>query len=271
VGLSGTATMTVPERTITITPATSKRGTVVTVVGQGYNRNGGVTINYAGAGVTGGTTDGSGGFTLNFTVPITAGLNSTNVVTAVDNSAGGLLNQNSVIHMVPGSTLTVTPSTVAIGSQVSITGDGFPQFTSLAALTIGGLNVLPASGVNTDAAGNFSVSVTVPAQNTGIAAVTATSGGSSGTANITVSAAAASVAAQMQPIATILVRVWAFDNVSKTWKLYDPNAPASANTLSVIAKGQAVNIVTSGNGTLTNAGGTYPLTTGNNIVGWQGP
>lgn len=287
--LTGSATLTVPARTIQITPASSRRNSVVTVTGSGYSRNSSVTINYltgvalpgpiaAGAaiGAAAGLTDANGNFTANLTVPTNAAINSTNTITAVDAAAPGApANTNTVQHAVPAPTMSVTPASAALGASITITGGGFPAFTAMTALTIGGLGVLPAAAVNTDGDGAFTVSVVVPQQNTGTAAVAATIGAGAaaivGTQNITVTAAVANVATQLQALTTgnNLQRAWAFDNATQKWKLFQPGAPAAVNDLTVLAAGDAVVIVVTSAATLTTGTFTQNLVAGTNIFGWR--
>jgi hypothetical protein len=270
-GLSGTASITIPGRSISISPNSSRRGSVVTVTGSGFTRNSAVIVSYAGVNQTSALSDGNGNFSANLTIPSTTAIPSTNAVTAADSSA--LANQNSVTHDVPSPTITVSATTVPIGSALTIDGSGFPGFSAIGTLTIGGLNVLPVGGINTVESGAFSATVMVPAQTVGAAAVQATAGGVNATATVTVTAASATVQTQMQPLiaANQLTRAWAWDNAAKTWRLFDPTAPAAANDLTVLARGQAVNLVVTANATLVTSSFTYTLTAGNNIIGWQGP
>lgn len=91
--LTPTETPTTPEPTstttytvmpiITISPAFSSRGSLATVTGEGFSKNGSVLIKYGGVSIATVTCDGSGSFTTVFAVPASA--SSINVVTATDN------------------------------------------------------------------------------------------------------------------------------------------------------------------------------------------
>ena len=285
-GLQGSATLTVPARNIAINNTSSKRNSVITVTGSGYSRSASVTINYntgvavglfaAGAtiGSTAALTDANGNFTANLTVPVNAAINSSNTIVGVDPSVPGApTNANTVDHLVPAPVLSVNSESVSIGSSLTISGDGYPAFTALTALAIGGLGVLPAAAVNTDSDGRFSVTVTVPQQNTGTAPVAATVGAGAGaivgTRNIALTAAVVNVATQLQGISQQLQRAWAFDNATGRWKLYDPSAPAAANDLRSVSAGDAVVIVAREAGTLTTGTFTQPIRAGLNIFGWR--
>lgn len=285
-GLQGTAQLTVPQRTISLNTASSKRASVVTVTGSGYTRNSSVTINYntgvavgvlaAGAtiGTTAALTDALGNFTANLTVPVNAAINSTNTIVGVDAAAPGApTNVNTVQHAVPAPTMTVSSESVAIGSNLTISGDGFPAFTGLTALAIGGLGVLPAAATNTNGDGQFSVTVTVPQQNTGTAAVAATVGAGAaaivGTRNILVTAAVATAATQLQSIAQVLTLGWRYDNATGRWQSYDPAGPAAGNDLAAFLVGDGVVIVASAAGTLTTGTFTQVIRPGINFFGWR--
>ena len=293
-GLTGSTNLIVPERVITVSSASGRRDSIVTVSGTGYARTGGaggtgsVTVNYVtgtslpgpvASGATIGTAtaqvNASGAFTTNLTVPTNAAINSINTITAVDNTSTASpapTNSNAVTHTLPSASITVSPTTVAIGSNITIVGIGFQAFTPVTVLSVGGLGVLPASALNTGADGGFTTIVLVPAQNTGTAGVSATVGpaitGVSASQNITLSAAVVNVATQLAALTT-LQRAWAYDNVTQKWKLYQPSAPASVSDLTVLAAGDAVVIVVTSASALTTSTFTQNLVAGTNIFGWR--
>jgi len=298
-GLNGSKNLTVPQRTITVSSTTGRRSSIISVTGSGYARSAGaggtgsVTVNYVTGvalpgGIAAGTAigtasalvDASGAFATNLTVPTNAAINSTNTITAVDNTsaiAPAPTNSNTVTHTVPAAEITVDPASVAIGSNVTITGIGFPAFTAVTALTIGGLGALPASALNTDTNGGFSTTVLVPGQNIGSAGVSVTVGpapGVSASKNIALTAAQVSAATQLASIPSgTLLSAWAFDNAANKWKLYQPGAPAAVSDLAAFVAGNSVVIVVPAGttATLTTATFTQVLNnpTGVNIFGWR--
>lgn len=282
-GLSGTAILTVPARTITVSPTSSKRGSVLTITGVGYSRNSSVTITYTPPGIAATTaaaqTDANGNFTANMTVPNNAPINGTSIVAATDPAAGvGIANTNAAQHEVPAASIAVTPTSVPFGGTLTINGDGFPAFTSVTALTVGTTGALPAATINTDTDGKFTASILAPAQaNPGAVTVSVTVGAGAaavvGSANVTLTAAVANVATQLSALTTgatsNLQRAWAFDNATQKWKLYQPGAPAAVNDLTVLAAGDAVVLVVTSAATLTTPNFTRNLVAGTNIFGWR--
>lgn len=187
--VSGVARIVIPQRIITISPVTSARGSTIRVIGIGYTRNGLVTVNYITAvalpgsalgGVIGTSTalaDANGNFTADLIVPPIAAIISTNIIIAVDNTSAIVpapTNSNTVTHTVPGPVLTVLPLVAVVGGTITILGTGFPALSAVTALTVGGMGSLPPNPVTTDDQGSFLVSVIVPEQPTGEAAVVAT-------------------------------------------------------------------------------------------------
>ncbi len=190
-GVFGVVRIVVPQRIITISPLTSARGSTVRVIGIGYTRNGLVMVNYITGvalsgrpvgGVIGTATalaDANGNFTADLIVPPIATINSTNIIHAVDNTSAIVpapTNGNTVTHTVPGPVLTVLPLVAVVGGTITILGTGFPALSAVIALTVGGMGSLPPNPVTTDDQGSFLVSVIVPGQPTGDAAVVATVG-----------------------------------------------------------------------------------------------
>ncbi|MSP78219.1 MAG: hypothetical protein EXR67_01455 [Dehalococcoidia bacterium] len=276
-GLNGQTSVTIPSRLMTATPTSGKRGTIITLTGTGWSRASTVTLNYpiptSATNVIGAaTTDGSGNFTVNVTVPLAANPNSLNTITATDAVSLGT-NLTAVTHFIPAPTVSATgvgtAATSTVGGNLTIRGDGFPQFVGVDVLTVGGLGVLPAQALNTDANGQFNITIIVPAMNTGVVAVNATAGLFAATTSLTISVATQTVASQVQSIAASVTRVWGYDNGKKAWLLYDIAAPSAANTLLSIVPGDAVNIVVDADCTLTTSTFTRTLTKGNNILGWR--
>lgn len=273
-GLQGTTTFTLKQEAITTSPATSGRGTSVVVQGTNFRVNGQATVNYvtaAGAvlGTTTASTDGGGSFTASLTVPLAAGVGATNTITATDTTNANITA--SATHSLPPSAVTANPTTVSAGSTMTVAGTGFPAYSAVAVLTIGGVNALPIPAPSTDASGNFSVSVLVPAVNTGAQPLAVTAGNTTASAAVTVVTAAQTPSTQLAPLITAgnLVRVWGFDAATQGWDLYDPAVPAQSD-LTVLTRGQGywlnVNTATS----IVINGFTYNLVAGWNLIGWQG-
>lgn len=273
-GLQGTTTFTLKQEAITTSPATSGRGTSVVVQGTNFRVNGQATVNYvtaAGAvlGTTTASTDGGGSFTASLTVPLAAGVGSTNTITATDTTNANITA--SATHSLPPSAVTANPTTVSAGSTITVAGTGFPAYSAVAVLTIGGVNALPIPAPSTDASGNFSVSVLVPAVNTGAQPLAVTAGNTTASAAVTVVTAAQTPSTQLAPLITAgnLVRVWGFDAATQSWDLFDPAVPAQSD-LTVLTRGQGywLNVRTATS--IVINGFTYNLVAGWNLIGWQG-
>ena len=121
VGRSGSVALSMAERQLTLTPASGRVGTRVNIEGSGFpadnpgeggDRTVTVEIQYS---VTGDTRtvvtltpDGSGNVRGWFTVPLNAGIPSTNAVRAIfDIPASGVNVTTSAVHQVPRAGITL--------------------------------------------------------------------------------------------------------------------------------------------------------------------
>ena len=252
-GRIGIATITVPAKTITLDPINSRRGSTVAVTGSGFSASTTVTIIHGSNTVTTVTADSAGNLPAGttFTVPSAALIPSTNTVTARIGTPNSGTNRSAFgTHTVPGSSITITPTSVASGETISVTGLDFPGFVSLSALTIGGVSALPTPAPATASDGSFSASVLVPALGTGTQTVLITAGGTSSNVPITITAAPATPAVTTgatedtfaaEITADNLVRVWWFSNANQAWSFFDPRpAFAAANTYTSASSGDIV-------------------------------
>jgi hypothetical protein len=278
-GTQGAAAITIPVRSISVSPASSIWYSEVTVKGAGYTRNTLVVVNYGTPALqtVGVQTNEKGEFAVTFAIPTAAPVGTSVTLTAVE-PLTGFQNSNVASHAVAAPTLTANATSVSIGGQVKLTGKGFPKFWPVTAVSIGGLSAGGGAGFATDDKGDLEISVAVPAQPLGQAPVGVVVGNAGAaliaSANITLAepvAPPASIVTQMQPIAGVLKRVWAWDNAAKKWLMYDPKAPASANDLLKLAKGQAAIVSMSEGAQLVTPAATYTLSAGDNIVAWLGP
>ena len=248
--LTGEITVTAPGRTISFSTDSSKRGSEVTVTGTGYEANGSVALTYL-SGVTtttlgSATADSYGGFTKVVTVPNTPSIPSTNTITGAITSGGSQVGT----HKIPASDISLDVSEQSTGSNVTITGTGFPAYAAVATMTIGGLDVRPTPAPSTDVDGGFISTVMVPGLTEGNHTVKVTASSVTGSISLKVLATTAEVIAVSTATADVfgdsiaadnLVRVWRFDNASQEWSFYDPRpAFASANTMADTASGDIV-------------------------------
>jgi hypothetical protein len=255
-GRTGADTLTVPARTMTLTPDTGKRGSTVELAGTGFAAANNITISYTLSGATSAavsasaTADSSGNWAGSVIVPTTANIPSTNTITGTAATAGGAKTVN---HSVPGATVVIDPTAAQSGDTVILTGTDFPAFASVAQLDIGTIDARPSPAPSTDKDGNFSATVLVPGLTTGTQAVIVQIANITANTSLTVEAASAASAvttpttnATETVFADVtsddnLVRVWRFSNADQSWAFYDPRpAFAAANTLTDTSSGDIV-------------------------------
>jgi hypothetical protein len=249
--LTGEISVTVPGRTISFSTDSSKRGSEVTVTGTGYEAKGSVALTYLSLTTTttlgSATADSYGGFTQVVTIPNTPAIPSTNTITGKIGTVGG---SQVGTHTIPASVIVVDVAEQETGSNVTITGSGFPAYAAVATMTIGGLDVRPTPAPSTDVDGGFTSTAMVPGLTAGNHTVKVTASDVTGSTSLKVLATTAAVIAVSTATADVfgdiiaadnLVRVWRFDNASQEWSFYDPRpAFASANTMDNTASGDIV-------------------------------
>lgn len=289
-GRVGEATLTVPAREITLDPAESRRGSTVTVTGVGFVASTNVTLDYGttatGLGIVSVVASASGDFTTTFDVPTTAAaapIPSTNTVTATS-TGGGAQNTATASHRIPAAAIVVTPVEVSPGEEVNISGTGFPGFSTVAQITVGGVTSTPVPGPATDEEGTFDTTaakVLVPQLAIGTQAVVVTAGGVTANTSVTVVAASAAVTVAPAEAGTPtdvfseavtgdpLLQVWGFKNA--IWGFYDASLEADhpANDLVEVEAGDGVWVLnnTDADITVTILGRTHTLTPGWNLRG----
>ena len=198
-GRSGSVVLSMAPRVLTMTPASGRVGTRVQVEGSGFpadNRAVGsettstVTIGYSEGAVPRTvvtlTPDGSGNVRGWFTVPLGAGIPSTNAVRAtfeVDN----VTVTTSAVHEVPRAGITLDKESGPAGTIVTVTGQGFKRYTTVEQIDFGTLDVRSGFGLSTDGTGGFEATILVPGANTGAQAVTVEVGDTTASATFTVS------------------------------------------------------------------------------------
>jgi hypothetical protein len=276
-GRQGVVSLEIAERTLVLSPLESRVGTTVNVTGTGFpadntktgaESTASVSIKYTVSGtaqtVATLTPDASGNIGGSFTVPLNAGIPSTNSVTAefsytVTGASSATTNVTGVTHEIPRATVTIEPKSGPTGTTVTILGQGFKTYSTLSALELGGIDVRPAPVPSTDSDGSFSTTVIVPQSNSGSQSVTATVSSTVATDTFTVTKLAATatpapvVAAEAPADALAalisnndnLQRVWHFDPSAQDvapdfgWFLYDPRPVfAAANSVTEISGGK---------------------------------
>ena len=136
------------------------------------------------------------------------------------------------------------------GTNITITGAGFPSYATVGTMEIGGLDVKPTPAPSTDVDGNFTSTVMVPGLVAGNHTVKATASSVTGSVSLKVVATTAAVVAASTATEDVfadsiaadnLVRGWKFSNADQSWSFYDPReAFAAANTLANTVSGDIV-------------------------------
>ena len=249
----GTASITIAKAEITVSPTESLRGEDITVSGTGFPAGDLVLIKYNDGTVSTASTSPTGTFERDITVPARATINpggtyeveAVSQVNAVDVSA-------TVDHDIKDPEISMSPTSAAAGSSITITGSNFKGFLQVHSIVIGGQDVTPVPAPSTDQWGSFTASnIQVPQLDATRHAVKVTVGASDGsdgdateflTVVVAVAAPAptdpADVFADLVEAGS-LSRVWYLDPESQTWSFYDPDPDFAAfNELTEVKSGE---------------------------------
>ena len=155
-GTSAATTLTIPYRTISISPTSSGLGSTVSVEGSGFpaaNSSTGadtaptVTMTYeygsSSKDVATYTPDGNGNIGGTFTVPLDATIGSTNVLKSSFNFGNFQVVTDSVSHSIPSASISASANIYTDGTTINVTGSGFKAFRTVSSLTINGVNAIP--------------------------------------------------------------------------------------------------------------------------------
>ena len=202
-GRSGSVNLNMAERRLTLTPALGRVGTRVNVEGSGFPADNPaegadttVIVEIIYSTIASGpqivatlTPDGSGNISGWFTVPLNAGIPSTNAVRAVfEVPASNVTVTTSAVHQVPRASITLDKQSGPSGTVVTINGEGFKRYTTVSEVNFGTQDVSSSSGLSTDGEGVFETTFLVPSTNTGAQAVVVRVGGTTASATFTVTA-----------------------------------------------------------------------------------
>jgi len=221
-----------------------------------------------------------GGFITKITIPETAEISSDNIVRA---RILGFDQAGVAIHSVPGATITLSPASGVPGTVVTVSGEGFPPNVLISDVRAGNINVSNSLSPSTDKDGNsvsyFAMPVFSPVAQT----ITVTAGGITGVGSFTVlegtpvsqplpapkpSTLPAEALASLTQSEN-LIRVWAFDNGTKTWEFFDPRpAFIKANTIQVMVPGRIYWLRMNRVQTAALNGKRVELFSGWNLVPW---
>ena len=272
----GTASITIAKAEITVSPAESLRGSMITVSGTGFPANDLVLIKYNTATVDTASTSPTGTFEQDFTVPATENINPGGKYKV---EAVSQVNEDTVSddeeHKVSDPMIVISPDTAAAGSNITISGTNFKGFLRVNSIEIGGQDVTPVPAPSTDRWGAFTAeNIQVPQLNAtrhAVKVVVGKADGSDGDATefLTVGVAVEEVSTAPADVfgglGDRLVRAWFLDRATQQWSFYDPDPEVAAfNTLTEVSSGQIVTIILSEGDSVEFQGGT--LFAGSNPV-----
>ena len=256
-GAEGVLEITIAERSLQVTPTAARPRDVVTIIGRNFiadNADGlasTVPIEYVCGSSSRTVTadpDVSGNFRESLRIPSGCSIPSTNTLTARI-SAGGTLTGvvETVTHEIPEGLITITPARGASGTLVTVTGEGFRTFETVERVEFSGLSTMGGRSVNTDNNGDFEIQgLLVPGLDPGIHAVKVevSTGTNRTTSSTSFEVLETGLIGAPTPIADVyamsesLLRIFRFDNNTKTWKFNDPREEfADANTLDELVSG----------------------------------
>ena len=242
-GRQGSATLTIPKETISITPTESRIGSEITVSCAGFPVGPSklVTIKYDGTTRETTTTDSAGNcVSVDIEVPNDAGVGTTHKVRAEGNVAGDADAVNvEVDHKTPKAVVTLSAEEASRGSILTVSGANFNTFRPVI-IEIGDSLVTPSPAPTTDRDGSFSADVLVPGVSLGNRNVRVTVNTVPVVENIRITdnPVVQTPAQVFGALGDALQVVWYYDSDSQTWSFYDPDpAFAAASDLTTIPSG----------------------------------
>jgi hypothetical protein len=258
-GLAASGVFTATAPTVAISPETGPAASSVTVTGSGWVPNSAVTLNFAGTPMTV-FADGNGNIAAAMVVPqVAAGKYTVTAADTLGNAA------SPAAFVVPGAAITVTPTSGAIGSEMTISGTGFQGYSGITIMI--GSYTYPITPL-TSPLGTFDVTITVPGVAPVPQVITVADGvGTQATAFFVVQVAAETIGTQVAGIVDVLEIVW--DYAGGDWTFYDPADPAGSD-LDSLVKGDAYWFKLSEAAELVFGGNKYVFDEGWNNKAWLG-
>ena len=263
---TGSTVLTIPERSVNISPTEGRIGSTFTITGVNYpvlnSRDDAqeieVIVDYDNLDDTDVEPDAAGRWQVSMKVPNAAGIPSTNVILVtfkVDSNRDGDINDSDVDeiddfrHQVPGAAISLSPASGPEGTHVEVTATGFDRFTTLdvdGGLKVGDKQVSVVPNPSTDREGNATFSFLVPGLDSGIQTVTisfnettASEGFEIVESSGVVGAVTSDVEVALEPLLTegTLDRVFYFNNATKEWQwhIVDPDFAATNNLTEVVS------------------------------------
>ena len=294
-GGQSSATLTVPTPALSVSPTTSRVGATVTVTGSNfhvassragadsapsvnlyYNNNSGLSSKLMATVMP----DVAGAFTATFDVPVSATVGLKNTVKAV--TVGGPAAGVSADHTVPAPAVTISPTSGAPESTLTVSGVNLPAFTPVKDLAFAHVGQLSATPVFTDVSGTVSLTVKVPLLENGAYPVRLQVGETSYIVAFTIQGSwykppsvppppppSTDSAEGLAPLGENLVRAWNLDNAAKTWTFYDPDpALTGLGSLTRLVEGLVYWVRVKADQTAVLNGKERTLFQGWNLIPW---
>lgn len=250
---TGAALVTIPGRTVTVTPPSGRVGTIALIEGKNFpsKNDEGQSFNISvvyetstGSQTTvSATPDASGNFEVQLRIPTTAAIPSSNTVKVSFTDADDQVVPMTVTHDVPEGDITLTPTSGGPGSMVNVEGSGFKAFVPISSVKLGSIEVTPSPKPSTDGNGMMSFDVLVPGLDVGIQTMEVQVGQTTASRGFTVIESGIApgdikpVAEAVEPLGENLVSVWNFNNDTKVWAFYTPEL-MEGNTLTHMITGE---------------------------------
>ena len=233
---TGGEMVTIPGRSVTITPDSGRVGTIAVIRGTGFpskNDEGNsfnIEIVYetaSGQTTVSATPDASGRFEVQLRIPTTAAIPSSNTVKVSFTDADGVVVPLTIPHEVPEGVITLSVTSGGPGSTVGIMGEGFKSFVPISSVKIGNIEITPAPKPSTDVNGMMEFDVLIPGLDVGIQTIEVQVGQTTSSVGFTVTESGINpgdikaVAEAVEPLGDNLDVVWHFNNDTKEWTFYD--------------------------------------------------
>ena len=255
-GFTGSAEVTILRPTLTVTPDVAGPRDYVVISGANWpveNPDGGdirqVDVNISGSGFNDDDEnedpDANGNWTIRYRVPGTVDIPSTVNVKATYGASQDISELGK--FQVPQANLEISPATVVPGGDLTLNASGFSLFVTDITVKIGNSDAHVPTGTSTDREGAIKdLTVKVPSLDAGTYTVQLQVGGDGGTVAIgdviilaDDEGGESPLPAALDPLGDNLVRVFHFNNATKTWSFYDPRPEfTELNTLSALAAGE---------------------------------
>ena len=175
---TGGKQVTIPARSVSITPDSGRVGTIALIEGRGFpskNDEGNsfnVEIVYetaSGQTTVSATPDASGRFEVQLRIPTTAAIPSSKFTVKVSfEDADGVVVPLTIPHEVPEGVITLSSTSGGPGSTVGVMGEGFKSFVPISSVKIGNIDITPAPKPSTDVNGMMEFDILIPGLDVGI-------------------------------------------------------------------------------------------------------